>query len=380
MSAPPVDRWSRPRRSGMIAAGSACVLVVFAGCRGDGEQVSGDGKSFLLNGVQNVEQIAQLTGRSSGNKTDRFEIAGQDLGSMFEAGGKTWFVFGDTFGQREPGLTGGGGTEWRSNTLAFSTDQDPTDGIRLDGYIADDIGWAKELIDSKKVDGIEMTTIPTYGFEANGAMYLAYMSVKHWGDPGEWETNYSGLAKSTDQGQTWSKLESPRWPGDSNFIQVAEAKVGDDLYFWGVKHGRFGGVQLMKVAERDVERQSEYRYFSGLASDGEPTWAADTSKATTIVDDTVGELSVVWNKYLSRWLMSYTNGGGEEATIREGLTPWGPWGKAVTLVSSGAVPGLYSPYMLPRYVANGGRTIYFSLSIWGPYNVFWYKADLDRKE
>src|SRR5258708_943973 len=191
MSAQPVDRWSRPRRSGMIAAASACVLVVLTGCMGGGEQVSSDGKSFLLNGVSNVEQIAQLTGPGSPNKTDRFEIAGQDLGSMFEAGGKTWFVFGDTFGQRDPGLTGGGGTEWRSNTLAFSTDNDPTDGIRLDGYIADDIGWAKELIDSKKVDGIEMTTIPTYGFEANGAMYLAYMSVKHWGEPGEWETNYS---------------------------------------------------------------------------------------------------------------------------------------------------------------------------------------------
>jgi hypothetical protein len=41
--------------------------------------------------VRNVVQVSQLTGPSSPSKTDRFHVAGQDLGSMFEAGGKTWF-------------------------------------------------------------------------------------------------------------------------------------------------------------------------------------------------------------------------------------------------------------------------------------------------
>ena len=62
---------------------------------------------FVLAGVRDVVQVSQLTGPSSPNKTGRFEVAGQDLGSMFEAGGETWFVFGDTFGTRTPGMTGG---------------------------------------------------------------------------------------------------------------------------------------------------------------------------------------------------------------------------------------------------------------------------------
>jgi hypothetical protein len=90
------------------------------------------------------------------------------------------------------------GSEWRSNTLAYSTDVDPIDGIALDGYIVDDKSWAKELLSATRVDQVEITVIPTYGFAANGSMYLDYMSVKHWGGPGEWETNYSGLAKSSD--------------------------------------------------------------------------------------------------------------------------------------------------------------------------------------
>jgi hypothetical protein len=331
---------------------------------------------FVLTGVRRVTRVAQVTGPDSPNKTDRYEVAGQDLGSMFQAGGKTWFVFGDTFGRREPGFTGGGGDEWRSNTLAYSTDANLDDGITLDGYIVDDRGWAKELLPSEKVDNSEMTVIPTYGFAANGAMYLAYMSVRHWGDPGEWETNNAGFAKSTDGGQTWTKLSSPTWPSDSNFVQVSVAADGADLYFWGVTHGRFGGVQLMKVAESQVESQSAYRYLSGTAADGGPTWSADPGKAKTIVDDTVGELSVVWNDHLSRWLMTYTNGGNGDTSLREGITPWGPWSDAMTLVSASDVPGLYAPYLSPLAAANSGGTIYFTLSVWGPYNVYWYKADL----
>lgn len=358
------------------------LAVALAACSASGADMltSDTKKPYLLAGVTNVSEVAQLTGPSSPNKTDKYEIAGQDLGSMFEAFGKTWFVFGDTFGQRKAGLTGGGGTEWRSNALAYTTDADPSDGIHLDGYVVDDIGWAKELIDSKKVDDLEMTTIPTYGFEANGAMYLAYMSVKHWGEPGEWETNYSGFAKSSDQGQTWEKLAAPKWPGTSNFIQVSVTHIDDDLYFWGVTHGRFGGVQLMKVAEKDVEKRSAYLYFAGTDSTGHPVWSPEMAKATTIVDSTVGELSVVWNQYLNRWIMTYTDGGGAGAVIRESATPWGPWGKAITLVSGTDVPGLYAPFLLPRYTTNGGRTIYFTLSKWGPYNVYWYKADLVKND
>jgi hypothetical protein len=326
--------------------------------------------------VRDVTKVAQLTGPDSINHTDRYQVAGQDLGSMFVADGRTWFVFGDTFGTREPGMTGGGGGEWRSNTLAHSTDTDPSDGITFDGYVTDDTGAAGELIRAQRIDNAEMTIIPTYGFAGGDAMYLAYMSVRHWGDPGEWEANYAGLARSTDHGETWIPLESPRWPGDSNFIQVSVARVGSDLYFWSVPAGRFGGVCLMKVDSRHVEDADAYRYFAGLDAHGTPRWSSAMSDATVIVNSTVGELSVVWNDYLGRWLMSYTDGAGDGADLRAAPQPWGPWSDPVTLVSAADVPGVYAPYMLPQYTADGGRTIYFTVSEWDPYNVFWYRAEL----
>ncbi|RAP77534.1 DUF4185 domain-containing protein [Paenibacillus montanisoli] len=369
----------------VLLLAAAALLLAMAGCTsGDKSDpmLSSEGKPFILKGVTDLQQVSQLTGAESPNKTDRFAVYGTDLGSMFNDGDKTYFVFGDTFGERAPDQIGGGGSFWRSNTIGYTTDDDPSDGIKLDGMIADDIGLAAELLPSAKVDYDEMTKIPTHGLSANGAMYLYYMSVNHWGDPGKWDANYSSVAKSTDGGQHWTLLDQLKWPGDSNFIQVSPYKVKaedgkTDIYFWCIPSGRFGGVQLMKVGEADIEKAGAYRYYAGDDKEGTPIWSEDRSKAKTVVDDTVGELSVVWNPYLERWLMTYLK-EGQGVVIREGLAPWGPWGEAIDLVKASDQPGLYGPFMNDRYTADGGKTIYFTLSLWDPYNVFWFRASLQK--
>jgi hypothetical protein len=366
---------------------AAALLALLAGCTtgdgGNGDQARLDsaGKDFILKAVTRLEKVAAITGAESPNKTDQYAVYGTDLGSMFNDGDRTYFVFGDTFGERPPEQIGGGGSFWRSNTIGYATDADPADGITLDGMIVDDIGLAKELLPSKKIDFDEMTKIPTHGLAANDAYYLYYMSVSHWGNPGEWDAGHAGVAKSVDGGQNWTFLEQLQWPGDSGFIQVSPYKIVDggepEIYFWGIPSGRFGGVQLMKVKEADIESQGAYRYYAGTGEDGEPVWSASLTDAKTVVDDTVGELSVVWNDYLERWIMTYLK-EGTGVVIREGLAPWGPWGDPVELVKASEHPGLYGPYMNERYTADGGQTIYFTLSLWDPYNVYWYKATLEK--
>lgn len=353
-----------------LVAGSGSAAVAGPGGRDEG---------FTLAGVTNVERVGQITGAEGPGDTTQYGVNFTDLGSMFEADGKVWFAFGDTFGERDDDMTGGGGSHWRSNTLGWTTDTDPSDGVTIEGMVVDDAGVAKEVLSSRKVDGDEMTVIPTHGFATDAGMYLHYMSVRQWGTPGEWEVNHAGLARSTDEGQTWTKLDAPRWSGTEGFVQISPAHVtidgADWLYAWGITHGRFGGVSLARVPFAQVEDPAAWQYFAGQKNGGKPRWAADAEDAELVVDDTVGELSVVWNEHLDRWIMTYL-AEGRGVVLREGLSPWGPWGEPIELVGATEVPGLYAPYMMPRYTEDGGRTIYFTLSIWDPYNVFWYRAEL----
>lgn len=381
---------SHSRARVAAVAASASLAVLLAACSGSPTAFpvvhSDDDKPFVLADVSDVTQIAQLTGPDALNDTESAAVAGTDLGSMTNLGDRTYFFFGDTFGERDPESIGGQGGIWRSNVSAWTTDDDPTDGITFDGWApSDDLGWAEAIVEGEHDpnDGEgEVTKIPTHGFAIGETLYISYMSVSYWGEPGAWDANYAGLAKSTDKGGTWTALDAPRWPGESNFIQVAPVIVSDGgeehVYFWTIPAGRFGGVALMRVpaTEHAVEDLSAYSYFAGTGDDGAPVWSSEMTDAELVVEGTIGELSVMFSEYLDRWLMTYSDDGN--AYIREGITPWGPWNDPILLASGDEYPGLYSPYMNPRYVTDGGRRIYFSLSLWGPYNVFWFAADLER--
>ncbi|HEU0164366.1 MAG TPA: DUF4185 domain-containing protein, partial [Thermomicrobiales bacterium] len=105
-----------------------------------------------------LAQVAILTGSDPAavNQTGSlYEVDGTDLGSSFLFHDEIVLAFGDTFAEFK--------TDWRSNTLAISTDDDPSDGIVFDRMIVDRPGHAKELLASKKEDFVEMTVIPTYG-------------------------------------------------------------------------------------------------------------------------------------------------------------------------------------------------------------------------
>jgi hypothetical protein len=97
-----------------------------------------------------------------------------------------------------------------------------------------------------------------------------------------------------------------------------------------------------------------------------------------VVPAPVGELSVMWNEYLQRWMMTYGDEQGGRIVIREAKELWGPWGPPLSLVSSSSYSGLFGAYLHPWYVENGGETIYFTIAQWGPFAVFLMKARLIR--
>jgi len=329
---------------------------------------------LLSQAIVSVTQIGQLTGQPSMNNTGAVNVYGTDLGSMFlHSDGHIYFLFGDTFGPPGPPDSSG---DWRSNTMAYTSDTTASDGIIFDGWITDSTGQAQALVegDHDPNDGSgEVTKIPTAGWSFQGRQYLWFMSVKQWLDPGQWEVNYAEIAYSDDNGNTWLSSGMQR-PGDSHFIQVAVAEYEDSLYFWGIPAGRYGGVTLSRVSPSHVLDSTAYEYFNGAG------WSTNEAEAMLIVEPPVGELSVVWNPYLQRWLMMYLNDNTDCIEARLAEQPQGPWEDPMTVVCADQYPGLYGAFMHSRYLENNGETVYFLMSQYGSYNVFLMKVVFQQTE
>lgn len=326
-----------------------------------------------IRAVTSVRQIAQLTGQPSMNNTGQVNVYGTDLGSMFlHSDGRIYFLFGDTFGP--PGTPGSG--DWRSNTMAYTTDLVASDGITFDGWIVDLSGQAKALVEGyhDPNDGSgEVTKIPTAGWSFEERQFMWFMSVKQWGTPGQWEANYSEIAYSDDDGESWF-LSGTQRLGSSNFIQVACAEQSGYLLFWGIPAGRFGGVKLARVLPADVLDSTAYQYYTGTS------WSAHEANGMFIVDPPVGELSVLWNPFLQRWIMMYLNESTASIEVREAHEPTGPWSEPWQVVSANDYPALYGAFMHDQYIGNNGEIVYFLMSQFGPYNVFLMEVVFQRNE
>lgn len=304
--------------------------------------------------------VAQLTGPGSINRTDeRWNVHGTDLGHLFEHEGQLVMVFGDTFGPDK--------RDWRSNALARLS-QVTRDGLLIGSMVSDERGWARELLRSKKVDGVEHTIIPTNGVSVGSRMFLHAMSVRTWGRPGRWECNHAMVAYSDDGGERWDTLGSPRWDGGSNFVQVAFVRHGGHVHLFGIPAGRFGGVQLARVPDEQLLDAGSYRYWDGLS------WQSEPRRAETLVSAPVGELSVQWNESLGSWLMAYLDEHRAAIVFRRASSLTGPWGPPRVVAGAADYPQLYAPFLVPGL--SQGRDVHFTMSMFGPYNVFLMRVSL----
>jgi hypothetical protein len=318
-----------------------------------------------------AEQLAKLTGPGSINATDtRYGLKSTDLGILWDNGaGEILSAFGDSYGSGWTGPGGGVGDpatlDWRCNVLLRSKDRELADGMTFDSAAEDRPGHAKQVLDCKKIDRDEHTVIPTAGIAVEGRQYIHYMSVNHWGPAGSWFTNYSGLAYSDDNGQTWVKDPKARWQNtaawDDNFQMNAMVRSGGYVYLIGTPNGRFGNAHLARVPEKQVLTKSAYRYWDGKS------WSSRETAAVPIAIGPISEVSVQWNAYLGRWLMMYLDEQRASVVLRSATALTGPWSGEQVVARGTDFPGLYGTFMHPW---SSGPDLYFTMSQWDPYNVF----------
>jgi hypothetical protein len=398
--------------------------------------------------------VAWLTGAYSVNYSindtlARFGVYGTDLGIMWDNGvtgdnpntaiveqRQILIAFGDTFS--DAAMT----QNWRNNILLRSPDNVLSDGIYVPNGIVDRPGipdgaysgspmslsipnYAREIIGKYPYStSTQVTIIPTGaisvpGAGANGAtrQYIAFMSIKQWGAPGSWTTNYSAISYSDDNGQNWTVVPQssvraaapgsstvPYTSGNQNFQMVnfvrppngsADAAAGY-IYATGTPAGRNGTVYLSRVKDASIADVSKYEYWDGsrwvanTPSAAKPILPGTTTgvlwwKKTTY--PTAGELSVQYNTYLRKYVMLYTD-SGNNVVMRTADSMNGTWSGATTLVRSADFPGLYAPMIHPWSgtdllrkadgSAENPQYLYWNVSLWGNYNVALARTDLSQ--
>ncbi|WP_433608254.1 DUF4185 domain-containing protein [Prescottella agglutinans] len=326
--------------------------------------------------IGTVDRVAKLTGAGSVNRTDkRWQVQGTDLGIMWEsAPGQVAIAFGDTIGKgfHPPG---GQGDDWRSNVLAFSTDQDLSDGMSFDSMVQDSRCHAAELLSSRKMDNVEITTIPTSGFAIGDRQFMSYMSIRTWNSiPGTWWTNHGGIAYSDDGGSTWVKDPYAKWDnifGVTTFQVAAMVPAGDYVYMFGTPNTRLAAVGLARVPKDQVLNKSAYQYWSN----GSWTPVGGYTAATPIVHGPVAELSVRFDESTGRWQMSYLDTAKTAIVLRESDSPQGEWSDGAPMVSVLDYPELYGGFIHPW---SRGNDLYFTISTWSDYNVFLMRARINE--
>lgn len=336
-----------------------------------------------------TKAIEMVTGPGSPNKTiEKYSVAGTDLGIMWD-NGKTgdehdvMMLFGDTVGD-----CGIDGDQWRSNVLFRSSDDSLANGMRIDSSPLGAPNFSKQVIDgllpNPRGGFPEFTVIPTGGVAVDGTQYVRWMSVRSWDVPGEWTTNYSGLASSTDGGETWHTdpltvranfqglgiAGIPAVSPANKDWQMSAFLPGRDadsnfIYEFGTPSGRSGQARLARVPKAQIGTAAAYEYWNGS------TWKQADTDATPVIQDTVSELSVQWNGYLGKYVAMYTNLDG--LVIRVADRPEGPWSVTNTLISGVTLPSLYGGFMHPW---STGKDLYFVLTTWDRYNVIYMKTDL----
>ncbi|WP_280236279.1 DUF4185 domain-containing protein [Nocardia cyriacigeorgica] len=325
--------------------------------------------------VRAVREVAKQTGASSINRTDkRWQVQGTDLGIMWEsAPGEIATAFGDTVGRgfHPPGGMGG---DWRSNVLAFSTDRTLDDGMTYDRMVTDSRCHAAEVLSSRKLDNVEVTTIPTSGFALGDRQYLSYMSIRTWNSlPGTFFTNYGGIAYSDDHGQTWTKDPHARWDnifGLANFQVSAMVPHGEHVYVFGTPNTRLGAVGLARVPKDQILNTTAYQYWR----DGSWTPVGGAASATPIVNGPAGELSVRYDAAREVWQMSYLDTAKAAIVVREANSPQGVWSDGTPTVTVRDHPELYGGFIHPW---SSGSDLYFNITTWSDYNVYLMHATME---
>lgn len=362
------------------------------------------------------------------NQTEtNYDIRGTDLGASFKHKDRTYFLFGDTWrvGQSED-MTD-------LDSVALTVDICAKNGLRLHFLEKPPRILGGDKIEQHgfnvPLDGFSLENRMFVFFSSNK---FAATRFDGDADP-QPVMGRSVVAESRDDGYTFQYItdisrvgylhESVRpggrivaggGRGAGKFINVSvelvlnPAEMGlpaeyQGLFVWGSGRYRSSDVYLAFIPLAQVfDGSFQMRYLEKVDELGNPHWADDESAALALTcNGSIGELCIRWNPFLSRWLMTYNNDNPSGILLQRAVAPWGKWSDPVMLFNARATGAYrryihvgeerdlledqmfgpnpfkvwgdtYGPYQIASYTtgkAGEFTKLYFTLSLWNPYQV-----------
>ena len=325
--------------------------------------------------------VQQLTGST-------YQVTGQDGGSpaTYSSGGvtKTFFFFGDSYiGFCNPSSTPGCTTPYPTNpnTYASTIDGDASDGLAPLVYFPAPNNPFKA--------GTALATLPDEGsvwpgsaFQIGADLYVFYLAVYPFQEGQSLpDSKEKGIAKITN-GTGPMVRTGTAWTPNETLAAIGGAIVdGGYLYVYGQAPTGFFGVFLARAPLASVLDKNAYEYWTTGG------WSPTAINLVTLFDNS-SQPVVRWNASLGKCIgMSgvpfSAHGIWSEVTIRTADALTGPWSAPTQVVGIPQTgPGFFGSVYLPGYTnaldRNGGRTLYFTASDGGIYNVVLYEANLDK--
>lgn len=363
---------------------SVAAVLIFSSCKKKelGETISMKQHSNSLipgNAVRpyGTQVIARVTGTTPTGETlpnpnntqVNYGLNETDIGVMWETHDNELMVaFGDNFDI-------GRGASWKSNALAFTSDNNLSNGLTFSSMLMNN-GQLVELLDP--LAG-ETTCIPLGGVSVGTRNYIYYKAVNQWnrnGNPDDWSVHYGEIAYSDNYGSTWTR-SGVKWGSTSNFAQAYYLKKDGKIYMFGTPSGRLGDVYVARVNEANILTKSSYDYWNGSS------WVNNNEGAAQPIalGPVSGEMSVIYNSYWNRYFMIYLSVKRRAIVMRDAADVTGEWSEE-KIVSEDNGNAIYAPYFHPWY--NNGSDLYYLVSYArqqitseGKWNIFLYHTSID---
>lgn len=312
---------------------------------------------------------SSFAGSAWGEGHAEASVISQDGGASYAVPGGSLWWFGDTFkGVRDaagkPHFSGG-----VSCSVAFLDAKDKSSPPRLaffkgqDGVVAQAIPFLPEEPWSR------FRIWPQHGCRVNGKSYIYYSLIEIIGT-GAWDFKGagSGLARSTQPLGVHERVRAA--DGDWHFPVEPTAIVAADgwLYLYDVgKRGRIQGVWLARVRPADIENPAAYEFQCATGD----AFSSDKARQIPLLENVYGQVSVVWNAALGKYVMATSSDLSHPREIRllAADSPLGPWsGAAVSLDVPETRQGkkttlVYCAYLHPELFKDGGRVMRLTFSL-----------------